>query len=130
MRLDPKKHAPYIQSAQEMEREFLADHLKSVTRFGVLEEDELAAVGSVKCYMGHWYLRTCVVRADSRGKGYQRQLIRERLHFLDGKTDLVRVSIAVSNNFSIRNVLAEGFEFEKYKYFDDLGKVGVYRFMY
>lgn len=96
--------------------------LNGLTYFGIFSGDELQAVAGVKCYMGYWYLRACVVKREYRGRGFQQQLIQERLDYLSRRTKEVRVSVFPGNEHSIRNVEAMGFQFDKQKRLKD-GKV-------
>ena len=116
----------YIGEIKELYRTELSEEIKSVTCFGILDGEELRAVASVKCYSGHWYLRSCIVKPEYRGQGFQKQLIRERLEYLATKTDCARVSVYPQNVYSIKNIEAEGFEFEKTKKLKNGKTVNVY----
>jgi ribosomal protein S18 acetylase RimI-like enzyme len=105
----------YIDEIVQLYRKELGEEVKSATHFGIIEGTALQAVGSVKCYSGHWYLRGCVVKPEFRGRGFQRRLIQERLEYLAAKTDIVRVGVYPGNEHSLRNIEAECFEFEKNK---------------
>ena len=105
----------YIAEIHELEHKYLSEMPKSVTYFGIINSLELQAVASVKCYSGHWYLRSCVVKPEHRGRGLQRELIRERLEYLAERTNTVRVSVFPQNIHSIKNIEAGCFAFEKKK---------------
>jgi ribosomal protein S18 acetylase RimI-like enzyme len=115
------------QEVSELYQTHLGETAKGLTHFGIINDDELWADGAIKCYMGSWYLRGCVVKPQYRGRGLQRELIRERLAYLTPITDLVRVSVYPENLPSRRNIEAEGFEFEKNKKLVNGDKVIVYR---
>lgn len=95
------------------------DLVSGLIYFGILENSDsgpmLHAVASIKNYMGSWYLRGCVVKHEFRGKGLQQRLIKERLEYLAKRTKVARVSVRPSNAFSIKNIEATGFKFEKRK---------------
>lgn len=105
----------------------LGDKTSGLTFFGIFSGETLRAVASLKNYMGHWYLRGCVVKPEFRGQGLQRELIRERLEYLSTKTDEVRVSVYPENVHSIQNIEAEEFVFEKKKRLEDGHSVLVYK---
>jgi len=105
----------YIAEIDDLYEEHLGEKISGVTHFAIIENDSLQAVASVKCYSGHWYLRGCVVKPEYRGKGLQRELIRERLEYLGDRTAVVRVSVYPKNTHSLQNIESEGFEFEKIK---------------
>ena len=94
--------------------------------FGLFNGEELQAVASLKCYYGNWYMRNDVVRPEHRGQGLQRELIRERLEFLAGRTEVVKASIEPWNSHSINNYLALGFGKWKRKKLKDGRIVDVY----
>lgn len=96
--------------------------------FGVVENDLLIAFGSARCLHGHWYCRSDVVRPEFRGRGLQRQLIRERLAHLEDRASVLRVAIYPHNEHSIRNYLAEGFTYEKHRILPDGKPANIYRF--
>ena len=104
----------------------LHHRIVSATYFGILDDQVLQAVGAVKCYMGHWYLRGCVVKPQYRGQGLQEKLIKERIEYLVQRTDRVRVAVETTNAHSIANVERTGFEFLKTKRFKDGKLVNVY----
>lgn len=93
----------------------------------VSEEQVLKAVGGVRCYMGSWYLRGCVVKPEFRGMGLQQELIYERLAYLSQRTDTARVSVFPENKYSRRNIEATGFRFERKKKFPHGREVLVYK---
>lgn len=95
--------------------------------FGSLDKETLRAVGGVRCYMGSWYLRRCIVKPEFRGMGLQRKLIKERLAYLSKRTDTARVSVFPDNTRSIANIEATGFNFERRKKFPNGRTVLVYR---
>lgn len=117
----------HIENIESLYYEFLSEVPKGVTYFGIIENSELIAVASLKCYSGHWYLRGCVVKPEYRGRGLQRELIRERLEFLSAKAKAVRVSVFPGNVHSIRNIEAEGFVYERDKKLSDGKIVQVYK---
>ncbi len=115
MLLGKKELAQYGQEISELYEIWLNETFSGLTPFGIFSGSILQAVGSIKNYMGSWYLRGDVVKPEFRGQGLQRQLIKERLEFLALKTDLARISVFPDNNYSIRNIEATGFTFEKRK---------------
>ncbi len=132
MRLEGEKLDQYREEITGLCIEELdEDPVRGLIYFGIFEEEEsgleLKAVGAVKNYMGSWYLRNQVVKSEYRGRGLQRQLIKEGLEFLADKTDVVRVSVYPENVYSKRNIEAEGFEFEKKKKLKDGKMVLVYK---
>lgn len=102
---------------------------KGLIFFGVFSKGNLKAVAAVRCYMGHWYLRGCVVKPEFRGKGLQRKLIKERLEYLASRNDVdvARVSVFPDNIYSIQNIKKEGFEFEKRKKLDKGQEILVFK---
>lgn len=127
MLLGKKELVIYGQEITDLYREYLNDTAKGLTHFGIIIDDELLADGALKSYMGSWYLRGCVVKPQFRGRGYQRQLISERLAYLEPITNLVRVSVFPDNIYSIANIEAESFVFDRVKRLDSGEKVLVYR---
>jgi len=106
--------ADYKDEILGLYRKYLGESPQGNTFFGVIDGNTLQAAGSLRCYHGHWYLRGCVVKPEFRGRGLQRQLIRERLEYLAGRdAETAKVSIYPWNKHSIDNVLKEGFSFEK-----------------
>ncbi len=97
----------------ELYEKYLKENPTGHTFFGIIQDKILQAVASVRCYHTHWYFRGCVVKPEFRGKGLQRILIRERIGYLSERTNIIKVSIYPENTYSIDNVLAEGFQFEK-----------------
>lgn len=67
-------------------------------------------------------MRSCVVKREHRGRGFQRKLIQENLAYLSSRTKEVRTTVFPWNVHSIRNVEAMGFVFVKQKKLRD-GKV-------
>ena len=124
MLLTEKSH---IEQTLALYRNVLGEDIASSTHFGILDNEILKAAGSVKCYSGHWYLRCCVVKPEYRGYGLQRELIKERLEYLAKKTDVARVSVYPGNNYSLKNIELEGFEFEKEKKLQTGKTVRVYK---
>lgn len=120
----------HIEEIHDLYTEYLEVVPKGVAYFGTVNNGELQAVSALKCYCGHWYLRSCVVKPELRGQGMQRELIRERLEYLADRTDNVRVAIFPDNEHSIRNVLAEGFEFEKFKKLEEGKVLNVYKYVF
>lgn len=94
--------------------------------FGVVEDGILKAIGSVRCYYGHWYLRGAFVKPEYRKQGLQRRLIRERLDYLSPRTNVVRASIFPWNTDSIKNIEAEKFALEKTKKLQKGGMANIY----
>jgi ribosomal protein S18 acetylase RimI-like enzyme len=127
MRLASPILEQYIGEIEELYLEHLSEIPKGVTYFGIFDGAELLAVASVKCYSGHWYLRGCVVKPSYRGRGLQRQLMLENLEYLAERTDVARVSVFPDNTYSIRNIVAEGFMFEREKKLADGKMVLVYK---
>ncbi len=128
MRLEREKVAKYGPEISDLYRTWLQESpTNGLTYFGVFDAENLKAVGAVRCYMGHWYLRAFVVKPEYRGQGLQRLLIRECLEYLSEKTDTARISVFPDNFYSIRNIEAEGFEFEKKKKLEDGNIVVVYK---
>jgi GNAT superfamily N-acetyltransferase len=120
----------YKQEIFQLYKEYLHENPKGHTFFGIVKNDELQAVASVRCYHGHWYLRGCVVKPEFRGQGLQKKLIHERLEYLTNMTDVVKVSVYVDNpkkKYSIDNILAEDFVFEKNNKLDNGRTVHVYK---
>lgn len=117
MRLEKKILDTHREEIADLYRlELGEDPVNGLIYFGIFGEDgELQAVAAVKNYMGSWYLRGHVVKPEYRGQGMQRLLIRESLDYLRDKTDIARVSVYPWNEYSKRNIEAEGFEFEKRK---------------
>lgn len=108
------------------------DPVSGLIYFGVFEDSDsgsmLQAVASIKNYMGSWYLRGCVVKPEFRGKGLQLRLIEERLEYLTVRgVKAARVSVYPDNAFSIRNIEAFGFKFEKRKKLGKRSIVLVYK---
>lgn len=101
--------------------------LTGLTYFGIISGDELVAFDAVKCYMGYWYLRACVVKREHRGRGFQRKLIKENLAYLSGRTKEVRTTVFPWNVHSIRNVEVMGFVFDKQKKLKNGEVVNVYK---
>ncbi len=101
--------------------------LTGLTYFGIIFGDELGAFDAVKCYMGYWYLRACVVKREHRGRGFQRKLIQENFDYLSSRTREVRTTVFPWNVHSIRNVEAMGFIFVKPKKLADGKVVNVYK---
>jgi ribosomal protein S18 acetylase RimI-like enzyme len=128
MHLEKEHLARYGQEIGSLyQKELHESPTNGLVYFGIFDGDILKAVAAIRCYMGSWYLRACVVKPKFRGQGLQRQLIRERLDYLSERTNLVRVSVHPGNIHSIQNIEAEGFEFEKKKKLKDGGLVLVYR---
>jgi ribosomal protein S18 acetylase RimI-like enzyme len=117
----------YKEEIADLYKEHLHETVTGGTFFGHVEDDVLQAVASVRCLHGHWYLRACVVKPEFRGKGLQRELIRERLDYLAQKTDRASVSVEPHNHFSIDNIVAEGFSFATTRKLPDGRMVSVYR---
>lgn len=117
----------YLDEIKHLLGEHLGEEVEEgSTVFAALEGQVLMAAALVKEYQGHWYLRSCVVKPEFRGRGLQRRLLRERLDYLAERTKAVRVSVFPDNVHSIRNIVAEGFEFERKKQVWN-GTVDVYR---
>ena len=95
-----------------LHRQAFGEEIKSASFFGVFDGDQLAAAAALKNYMGHWYMRGCVVKPEYRGRGFQRQLLKERLAHLAGKAKIVRVTVLPDNIYSINNLVAEGFAYD------------------
>lgn len=76
---------------------------------------------------GYWYLRGCVVKPEYRGQGLQSELIQERINYLVGKTNAIRVSVFPTNTYSINNIKSRGFLFEKNKKLSDGSIIQVYK---
>jgi ribosomal protein S18 acetylase RimI-like enzyme len=91
-------------------------------------EQTLKAVASLKNYMGSWYLRGCVVKPEYRGQGLQQILIEERLAYLTNRTNIARVSVFPENTYSIKNIEAGGFTFERKKKLEGGHRVLVYKY--
>jgi citrate lyase synthetase len=84
--------------------------------FVVVENTKIVAFGGLACYHGFWCLRCCVVAPKSRGKGYQKKLIKTRCDFLKKKSaKYVNVWISPKNPYSLNNAISEGFRFMKEK---------------
>ena len=115
MKLEGELRKKYIDEIRELYTTYLGEKFTGGHLFGLIENGELQAVASVRCYHGHWYFRGCVVKPEWRGNGFQRILMREGIQFLVGKTDKVRGAIYPWNSYSLQNVIAEKFEFEKTK---------------
>ena len=63
---------------------------------------------------GHWYFRNCVVDRKYRGNGYQRELIRQRLDYIEENGGgNVSVGVDPKNSKSLNNLLSFGFKFKK-----------------
>lgn len=107
----------YIKEIHKLQKKYLPDVAinTSVTYFVILDGKELAAVAAVKCYMGHWHLRSCIVKPKYRGRGLQKKLIKERLQYLSDRTSVAKVSALPHNVYSINNLKSLGFKFEKEK---------------
>lgn len=128
MRLEKERVAKYSAEIAELYKTWLAESpANGLTYFGAFDKDNLMAVGAVRCYMGHWYLRAFVVKPKYRGRGLQRKIMRESLKYLADKTDTAWVSVFPNNFHSIRNIEAVGFKFEKRKKLEDGNTVLVYR---
>ena len=105
----------YKEEIEALYQNYFDKSFNRETIFGIVEDDVLQAVASLKCYHGYWYLMGCVVKPEFRGRGLQRELIRERLDYLSDKTNLVRVGVDPTNKHSLNNILAENFMFERNK---------------
>ena len=128
MRLEKEQLANYSAEIADLYQTWLEESPTSgLIYFGAFDNENLKAVGAVRCYMGHWYLRAFVVKPEYRGQGLQKQLIEECLDFLSDKTDTARISVFPDNVHSIRNIEATGFEFEKKKKLQDGHVVIVYK---
>lgn len=128
MRLDKEQLANYQPEIDQLYKTWLKESPTSgLIYFGDFDGTNLKAVGAVRCYMGHWYLRAFVVKPEYRGQGLQRQLMNECLDYLSDKTDVARVSVFPKNIYSIRNIESVGFEFEKKKKLEDGHVVIVYK---
>lgn len=127
MFLEKQIFTRYRQEIFELYQRELGESISGLIFFGIFSGETLQAVASLKNYMGSWYLRGCVVKPEFRGRGFQKQLIQERLDYLSPKTDLVRVSVFPSNIHSINNVEAKGFKFEKKKKLKNNETVLVYK---
>ncbi len=80
--------------------------------FVAYDGDKPVAYSGLACYHGYWCLRVCVVHPAYRGRGLQRQLIRARFRFLRAKRiPHVNVWVALTNTYSLNNLVAEGFRF-------------------
>ncbi|HKC05006.1 MAG TPA: GNAT family N-acetyltransferase [Patescibacteria group bacterium] len=129
MRLEKEQMAKYGLEISELYQTWLKESPTSgLIYFGAFDNEELKAVTAVRCYMGHWYLRALVVKPEYRGRGLQRALMNESLDYLSEKTDVARVSVFPDNFYSIRNIEAVGFKFEKKKKLSDGHEVLVYKF--
>lgn len=129
MLLDIKQHREEFSALIE---QYLHEPFTSGTYFGIKEDEELQAIAALKCYMGTWYLRACVVKPEHRGQGMQRKLIGERLDYLRTEkpnVPCVRVTIYPENTHSIDNCVEEGFAFEKKKKLRDGTIANVYKKM-
>lgn len=129
MRLEKETLTNYKPEIAELYKTWLEESPTSgLIYFGSLDDQEnLKAVGAVRCYMGHWYLRAFVVKPEYRGQGLQKALMNECLDYLSKKTDTARVSVLPENIYSIRNIEAVGFEFEKKKKLDNGQTIIVYK---
>ncbi len=98
------------------------------TFFAHIQNGVLQGVASVRCYPGgHWLFRGCVVKPEFRGRGLQRQLMREGIEYLTSKgVDVVRGCIYSWNTHSIDNTLAMGFRYEKDRKLPNGKMIGVY----
>ena len=62
---------------------------------------------------GHWYFRNCVVDRKHRGNGYQRELIRQRLDYIEENGGgNVSVGVDPKNTKSLNNLQAQQTEVE------------------
>ncbi|NCN86932.1 GNAT family N-acetyltransferase [archaeon] len=111
MLLDKNQLKDYLEEINQLNKEYLNEVIDRVNYFAVIEDSKLLAAASVKCFSGHWYLRSCFVKPEYRGKGLQRKLIQERIEYLKSKTDVVKISVKPTNKYSLDNIKAEGFEF-------------------
>jgi ribosomal protein S18 acetylase RimI-like enzyme len=128
MRLEKEKLTSYGSDIADMYKTWLKESPTSgLTYFGAFDKDKLMAVGAVRCYMGHWYLRAFVVKPEYRGRGLQRKLMRESLKYLSEKTDIAWVSVFPDNIHSIRNIEAVGFKFERKKKLEDGNTIVIYK---
>lgn len=129
MKLENENRPKYFPEIRDLYRKELGgDSASGLIYFGIFKEDgSLMAISSIKNYMGSWYLRGCVVKPEYRGQGLQKQLIKERLEYLKGKTDTVRVSVYPENMYSIANIESTGFIFERKKKLDSGKLVLVYK---
>lgn len=128
MRLEKEQITKYGPEISKLYRTWLNESpTNGLTYFGVFDKENLKGVGAVRCYMGNWYLRAFVVKPEYRGEGIQRLLMKECLDYLSNKTDCARVSVFPDNFYSIRNIEAVGFEFERKKKLEDGNTVLVYK---
>jgi len=82
--------------------------------FALIVKDKVVAFGVLGRPRGYWFFRNCVIDREHRGKGYQRQLIRERLnHVRNNGGGRVSVCIDPKNTKSLNNMLGFGFKFKK-----------------
>jgi len=127
MLLEKEQLPTYQETISEIYQREFGEDTQGLIFFGLFSEDEIIAVASVRNYMGHWYLRGCYVDPEFRGNGLQRQLIQERINYLKSRTNEVRVSVFPDNMHSIRNIEAEGFEFERIKKLESDKSVLIYK---
>lgn len=82
------------------------------TTFRLMDGSRVAASGVLRCYHGHWTLREGHVAPAYRGRGFQRRLIRARVHSAASRgAERVLVWVNPTNHRSLNNLVAEGFRF-------------------
>ncbi len=102
MQLTAEIKSKYAQEILELYKQYLNENPKNHVFFGIIENEVLQAVASIRVYHGHWYFRGCVVKPEFRGRGLQRELIRERIQYLQERDKKeVRISISPKNTHSI-----------------------------
>lgn len=128
MRLEKEQLAIYGPEIAQLYKTYLEESpTNGLIYFGKFDNENLKAVGAVRYYMGHWYLRAFVVKPEYRGRRLQRALMNECLDYLADKTDVARVGVFPENTYSIRNIETVGFKFEKKKKLEDDKIVLVYK---
>jgi len=115
MLLDTAQVKLYRPEIERINKELFGLGPSGANHFGIIEGSVLQAFAQLKCICGHWGLRSCYVKPEFRGRGLQRQLIRERLEYAAAHTDVVRVTCRPDNPYSKHNIESEGFVFERMK---------------
>lgn len=112
-----KKHLPEI---EDLQRRTFHQIVTGVDYFAIVEKGQLQAYGLVKCDADQYYLRGCFVKPEFRGRGLQRKLIDERVEFIRARgANAARVAVRPENSYSLRNIIASGFEYERQVKFPD-----------